>query len=62
MKTPSNICDNCGLFEFDHDRIYCKYCGSKLKKDKVGFYCTTKSCTWYNGGFCKKFKPMKEKI
>ena len=51
-----DLCANCGLDEFDHDRIYCKYCGSKLKKDKVGFYCTTPSCTWFNGGFCKKFK------
>ncbi len=55
MKTK--IC-KCGYNEFDHDRIYCKYCGSRLKKDKVGFYCKTNYCTWFNGGPCKKFEPV----
>ena len=27
-------------------RIYCKYCGAKLKKDPCGRYCPTHNCTW----------------
>ena len=30
-------------------RIYCKYCGAKLKKGPVGKYCPTKNCQWQHG-------------
>ncbi len=32
------------------ERIYCRYCGARLKKDHVGKYCPTKNCQWsYTG-------------
>lgn len=30
-------------------RIRCKYCGAKLKKDFIGYYCPTKNCDWQYG-------------
>lgn len=33
----------------DERRIYCKFCGAKLKKDRDGLYCPTKNCQWSLG-------------
>lgn len=30
-------------------RIYCKFCGAKLKKDLIGLYCPTNNCSWRHG-------------
>ena len=30
-------------------RIYCRFCGAKLKRDEVGMYCPTKNCQWSHG-------------
>jgi hypothetical protein len=30
-------------------RIYCKYCGAKLKKDFIGKKCGTRNCKWEFG-------------
>lgn len=30
-------------------RIYCKYCGAKLKRDYVGPLCPTHNCQWQHG-------------
>lgn len=27
-------------------RIYCVFCGAKLKRDNCGRYCPTKNCQW----------------
>jgi len=30
-------------------RIYCKYCGVKLKRDADGAYCGSSNCQWQHG-------------
>lgn len=30
-------------------RIYCRYCGAKLRTDHVGLYCPTDNCQWRYG-------------
>jgi hypothetical protein len=30
--------------QYDEKRIYCKYCGGKLRYDKYGPYCLTENC------------------
>lgn len=30
-------------------RIYCRYCGAKLRTDPVGLYCPTDNCQWRYG-------------
>jgi len=29
--------------------IYCKYCGSRLRRDWIGHFCPTKNCQWQHG-------------
>ncbi len=43
-------------------RIYCRYCGAKLKRDTVGMYCPTKNCQWsYTGtGMSKEDEFMRQ--
>lgn len=31
------------------ERIYCRFCGAKLKKDHIGKYCPTYNCQWQHG-------------
>jgi hypothetical protein len=33
----------------EEKRIYCKYCGARLKKDYIGRYCPTENCQWQHG-------------
>ena len=41
--------------------IYCRFCGSKLKKDNVGHYCPQKNCQWqYGVDNCYKEKGKNE--
>ena len=30
-------------------RVYCKYCGARLRRDCVGRFCPTKNCQWQHG-------------
>lgn len=30
-------------------RIYCRFCGAKLRSDAVGLYCPTDNCQWRYG-------------
>ena len=43
-------------------RIYCKYCGAKLRKDHVGQYCPTKNCQWQYGVPAEKPTPPKKGV
>lgn len=29
--------------------LYCRYCGSKRRRDSVGHYCPTRNCQWQHG-------------
>jgi len=29
--------------------IYCRFCGARLKKDRIGHYCPTYNCQWRYG-------------
>lgn len=30
-------------------RIYCRFCGAKLKRDAIGWKCPTVNCDWEHG-------------
>jgi len=30
-------------------RMYCRFCGARLKRDTVGKYCPTRNCQWQHG-------------
>lgn len=42
-------------------RLYCKYCGARLKRDPVGQYCPTENCQWRHGLPSDEDTPTKTK-
>ena len=40
--------------------LYCRYCGAKRKRDRVGHYCPTHNCQWEYGYKCCTLHEKKE--